>query len=223
MKIINRLISGLLSAFVALGAQAQDYTFEVQDASGEPVADALVMLEGSLSAADGLDEAVVDQVSQAFVPRVLAVPRGTTVDFPNSDNIRHHVYSFSPAKTFELKLYEARPENPVVFDEPGIVVLGCNIHDQMIGYIAVTDTPHYGLTDEDGRVQIDGAGQQNSVRIWHERLSLDQHQLSELDLPEADEDGIRRLEIELEGNTLSTEPEKKSPGFGNDRFREYGD
>ena len=70
--------------------------------------------------------------------------------FPNKDNIRHHVYSFSPARPFELKLYSGRPANPVVFDHAGLVTLGCNIHDVMLGYVLVVDTPYHAVSQADG-------------------------------------------------------------------------
>jgi hypothetical protein len=66
--------------------------------------------------------------------------------FPNSDDIRHQVYSFSPAKTFQLPLYQGTPASPIVFDKPGIVTLGCNIHDRMSAYIVVVDTPYFATT-----------------------------------------------------------------------------
>jgi hypothetical protein len=87
---------------------------------------------------------------------VSAVRVGTAVRFPNQDNIRHHVYSFSPAKKFELPLYKGSEAAPVVFDRPGLVVLGCNIHDWMVGYLYVLETPWFGRTDAEGRVVLSG-------------------------------------------------------------------
>jgi hypothetical protein len=102
---------------------------------------------------------------------VLAVQVGTAVAFPNSDDIRHHVYSFSPAKTFELKLYKGIPSNPLIFEHPGTVVLGCNIHDQMVGYIYVLPTPYFAKTGPSGRVELTGLpGGRYDVQIWHPRL-----------------------------------------------------
>jgi plastocyanin len=99
--------------------------------------------------------AVMDQQDRQFVPHVLAVEVGTTVNFPNSDAIRHDVYSFSPAKTFELPLYAGPSANPVVFDKPGVVVLGCNIHDWMLGFIAVVPTPYFAQTTDAGVAAIE--------------------------------------------------------------------
>jgi hypothetical protein len=100
-----------------------------------------------------------------------AVQVGTAVSFPNSDNIRHHVYSFSPAKKFELPLYSGVPAEPVVFDKVGFVTLGCNIHDWMIAYVAVLPTPHFQVTRQDGRAVLkDLPAGQYTVQVWHPAL-----------------------------------------------------
>jgi len=113
----------------------------------------------------------MDQQNKAFVPHVLVVPVGTPVMFPNRDNIRHHVYSFSPAKRFELPLYIGTPAAPVVFDKPGVVVLGCNIHDWMVGYIYVSATPYFAKTGEDGRARLgDVPAGAYEARVWHPRM-----------------------------------------------------
>jgi hypothetical protein len=96
---------------------------------------------------------------------------GSTVTFPNRDNTRHHVYSFSPAKRFELPLYAGSDVDPVRFDTPGVVTLGCNIHDWMIGYIHVLDTPFHGVTDAQGRSRIELPAGRYQLRVWHERLA----------------------------------------------------
>ena len=113
---------------------------------------------------------IVDQVDKEFQPYVTAVQTGTAVSFPNKDNIRHHVYSFSPAKTFELRLYSGSPSKPVVFDKPGAVVLGCNIHDWMLAYVYVVDTPYFATTTK-GSARIDGipAGEYE-LKAWHPQL-----------------------------------------------------
>ena len=117
---------------------------------------------------------VMDQIDRSFVPHVLVIHRGDKVLFPNSDNIRHHVYSFSEARPFELKLYSGKPEAPVDFNQAGLVVLGCNIHDQMLGYIYVTDAPVFGVTDAQGQVTLDVPADSHDIRVWHERYSADQ-------------------------------------------------
>jgi hypothetical protein len=109
----------------------------------------------------------MDQQNMAFVPQVLVVPVGSDVRFPNSDTVSHQVYSFSPAKRFQLPLYKGAPHPPVNFDKPGLVVLGCNIHDQMVGYIYVTDAPYFGMTDEQGTLHWSNVPPDTySVTFW---------------------------------------------------------
>ncbi len=115
--------------------------------------------------------AIMDQRDLMFVPDTLVIRSGTTVEFPNSDNVRHQVYSFSAPKNFQLSLYDSKQHASVVFDKPGLVTVGCNIHDAMIGYIYVTDSPWFGQTAADGRLQLHNlpAGQY-TVKVWHARL-----------------------------------------------------
>jgi len=130
---------------------------------------------------------VVDQIDKEFVPYVKPVRAGSYVQFPNKDNIRHHVYSFSPAKSFELPLYKGTPSQPVLFDKPGVVKLGCNIHDWMIGYVYVTDSPYFGKTASDGRIELDAlpAGRYR-VRVWHPRMEgTEEATLLRVDLEES--------------------------------------
>ncbi|HEY4283196.1 MAG TPA: methylamine utilization protein [Chthoniobacterales bacterium] len=144
----------------------------VKDDKGRPVSDAVayVAARGAASATPK-KQAVVDQRDKQFVPYVTAVQVGTGVIFPNSDNIRHHVYSFSPAKKFELPLYSGVPAEPVVFDKVGFITLGCNIHDWMIAYIAVVPTPHFQVTKQDGRAVLkDLPAGQHTVQVWHPAL-----------------------------------------------------
>jgi plastocyanin len=144
----------------------------VKDERGKPVADAVVSLTPpGGTAGPARPGAVMDQQNKEFVPLVLPVAVGTPVTFPNRDNIRHHVYSFSPAKRFELPLYIGTPAAPVVFDTPGSVVLGCNIHDWMLGYVYVLATPYFVKTAEDGKGRIgELAPGAYEARVWHPRL-----------------------------------------------------
>jgi plastocyanin len=145
----------------------------VQDSSGAPVEDAVVTLTPADPAALPPPKpatGIVDQVNLEFVPYVTLIGAGTMVTFPNSDNVRHHVYSFSPAKTFELPLYAGATAPSVLFDKPGVVALGCNIHDWMIGYIYVTATPYAARTGKDGKAAIAGPPAGDYLgRVWHPR------------------------------------------------------
>lgn len=147
---------------------------EVRDESGAPVADAIVIAVPQNSALlrrhAGPLTGKVEQIGEEFVPRVSAVRVGSAVSFPNRDPVRHHVYSFSPAKRFELPLYAGTPAEPVVFDKPGVVILGCNIHDWMIGYIYVSETPFFAKTGKDGKVVLEVPPRAYIVRVWHPQL-----------------------------------------------------
>lgn len=168
------LSSFVLSSLGAVAAHAATVSVSVSDAAGQPLSRAVVSLEpvaGKLPIKP-MPSAEVAQTKRQFKPQVNVVTVGTAVSFPNFDTVRHHVYSFSPAKTFELKLYAGVPEMPVLFDKPGIAVIGCNIHDQMAAWIVVVDTPLYGLTGADGRTRINAvAAGSYRLKVWHPGLS----------------------------------------------------
>jgi plastocyanin len=142
----------------------------VKDGSGAPVSDAVVYVESGNSAPVN-KQAIIDQRDKQFVPYVTAVQVGTSILFPNKDNIRHHVYSFSPAKKFELPLYAGIPAAPVVFDKVGFVTLGCNIHDWMVSYVAVLPTPYFQVTGAEGRALLkDVPTGHYKVGVWQPLL-----------------------------------------------------
>lgn len=159
-----------LTAF-ATGVSAMNVRVTVQDDAGNPVKDAVVYatnLDKNAPLPHPVREAVMDQQDEEFVPYVLPVQAGTTVYFPNKDHIRHHVYSLFQPKKFELMLYKNSPPAPVLFDQPGVVVLGCNIHDWMIAYIFVLETPWFAKTGDDGKAELrDLPGGSYEVRAWH--------------------------------------------------------
>lgn len=169
----NALV-GCIAALAGM-AHAASVQIDLTDAAGKPLADAVVFLESAeakrlVKPQTGVEMA---QEKRQFVPVMMVVPVGTEVLFPNRDTVRHHVYSFSPTKKFELKLYTGTPSRPVLFDQAGVVVLGCNIHDQMTGWILVVDTPYYASTPATGRVQIDNVAPGTyKLRAWHNRLPV---------------------------------------------------
>ena len=114
--------------------------------------------------------AIMDQVNRAFAPDLLVIPVGSTVAFPNSDSVSHQIYSFSAAKRFQLPLYRGKPYPPVQFDQPGVITLGCNIHDDMLAYLLVTDAPYYGRTDAKGAWSAEVPRGRYRVSIWHPRV-----------------------------------------------------
>jgi plastocyanin len=164
-------LAGLLMLSAAT-ASAATFNAQINDQQGQPLSGAVLTLKGPAGTAPLVLKADMDQRDKEFVPRVLAVHTGTQVKFPNSDNIRHQVYSFSPAKRFELRLYEGTPSDPLLFDKAGIVVLGCNIHDWMLGYIYVTDEPWFGASDAKGALKFDQvpAGHYTAT-LWHPQVA----------------------------------------------------
>jgi plastocyanin len=166
-------------AFLALAcgaalAQAAEIRAVVRDERGALLADAVVVVEGGAGAVPVPRPAAeqIEQIDLEFVPGVKAIRAGTAVSFPNRDRVRHHVYSFSGAKRFDLPLYAGTPPQPVLFDVPGVVTIGCNIHDWMIGYIYVSASPHFAKSDAAGTALIGGlAAGRYAVRVWHPRLA----------------------------------------------------
>src|SRR5205085_4294607 len=146
--VLRQYFVAALAYALATTVSAGTIVVDVRDSKAAPLADAVVFAapEGR-EAPSGAKTAVIDQKNKTFVPHVLPVQVGTAVKFPNSDDIQHQVYSFSPAKTFNLPLYKGTPANPIVFDTAGVVTVGCNIHDTMNGYIVVVDTPYFEKTE----------------------------------------------------------------------------
>ncbi len=159
---------------LALGCSAlgADLVVEVRDEQGGAVSNAVVTLVGTSATPALVARRVeVDQVGQEFTPSVTVVPVGSTVLFPNRDTVAHHVYSFSPACSFDLPLYTGAPPREITCAVPGVITLGCNIHDWMLAHIVVTDTPWHGVTAADGRVTLhDPPPGAAHLKVWHPRL-----------------------------------------------------
>lgn len=167
-----RMLAVILTALsIAAPAWAGDLTVMVTTPGGQPVKDAVVMVHARGGAHGPIRFSwpyVMNQRNMQFDPFVLIVPVGATVAFPNRDPLRHHVYSFSPAKTFELKLYGHDETRSVKFDKAGVIALGCNIHDSMTAFIRVVDTPWAAKTDARGAVIIHDVPQgAATVQVWH--------------------------------------------------------
>ncbi len=164
-----------LAALLVAGlpVSAANLALVVLAKEGRPLAGAVVTAEPEsqkLPAAPPLKTSV-DQVDLSFVPDVTVIPVGSSVLFPNSDRVSHQVYSFSAARRFQLPLYRGTQHPAVVFDQPGIVTLGCNIHDNMVAYVVVTSAPFFGRTDSNGRWVIPNAPEGTyRIRLWHPLL-----------------------------------------------------
>ncbi|MEX0729291.1 MAG: methylamine utilization protein [Aquisalimonadaceae bacterium] len=231
---ITRIPGAGLAAMFTMAAlflphAAESLEVRVLGTDGQPLKYAVVSVhsaapETTLGAESTPDTAVMDQTGMQFTPHVLAIRKHTQVDFPNSDQVRHHVYSFSAAKRFELPLYADRPPSPIGFSATGPVVLGCNIHDHMIGYIYVVDSPLFARTSDDGTALFTGVPEQRDdlhLEIWHPSLKHDEppHRRS-LATSEPDQQLTIRLQV-----TDEPPPEPRGLRRGNSnleqRFRRH--
>ena len=161
--------AGLLGLMNMVEAQAAPLDIQVLDAKGQPLAGAVVALErsGQLERARAGTRAEMAQKDRQFAPQVLVVQTGTEVHFPNQDPVRHHVYSYSSVKSFERKLYLGEGAEPVLFDRPGVVTVGCNIHDRMSAHIVVVDTPVFGVSDARGQLSLEAPAGALTLQAWH--------------------------------------------------------
>jgi len=211
---VSSCLAIVVAALLSGAASAATLTADFFDAQGKPVPDAVLTLKGPAGTANAGPTADMDQRNQEFAPHVLAVRTGTEIKFPNSDNIRHQVYSFSAPKRFELRLYGGTPSAPVLFDKPGVVVLGCNVHDWMLGYVYVTDDAWFGVSNAQGSLTLDQLPPGHYVAtLWHPQVAdLQPLAGGELDIPAS---GLRQrfsLALQPMGNDMPSAP--PSSAFG---------
>lgn len=171
---VRNLLLALAVAGAAMPLAATPLAVRVVDASGKPVRDAVVVLYSAGAAARPAHAGgrfVISQQNLQFHPFLTIVPVGADVSFPNLDPTKHHVYSFSPAKKFELKLFAKDQSRTVHFDKAGVVALGCNIHDQMSAFIFVTDSAWTARTNAQGMAMFaDAPNAPGRVVVWHPYL-----------------------------------------------------
>jgi plastocyanin len=166
----------ILSLMAPSAAHAATVDITVHGPDGQPLSDAVVMVETPDKPAGPIRfpwPMVMAQQNIAFVPHILIAPVGATVALPNHDRVRHEVYSFSKVKKFDIKLYGRDETRSVTFDKPGVVALGCNIHDTMSGFIIVVDTPFAAQTDAQGHVHLTGVPDGPvTVNVWSPSLRV---------------------------------------------------
>jgi plastocyanin len=161
---------------------------------GTPVANAVVLIDGPAAPASaGAPHVAIEQRGQQFVPHVVAVAVGTTVDFPNHDPMLHNVFSASLAKKFDLGMYDQGEAKSVTFDAPGVVRIGCNVHPKMEAFVVVHTSPYAAVTDAHGTYTIgDVPAGSWQVRVWDERLA-------EAQVPVVVRDGqVQPLDVRLQ-------------------------
>jgi len=171
----RQFLKVLLAVFLCVAVchvSAAELQVQVNNAAGAPLENAVVYVEiVNAPTQKAVPATEIAQKNKTFVPYVSVIQVGSSVTFPNKDSVRHHVYSFSPAKSFELKLYSGVPAEPILFDKPGTVVLGCNIHDQMLAYVHVVDTPFFAKTDVSGKAKLSNFPQGTVLlKVWHPAL-----------------------------------------------------
>jgi plastocyanin len=164
----------LVAILVSTNSIAGDLKISVNTHKNQPLESVVVTLERLDSFQETTSVKALDikiaQIDREFVPAVTVIPVGSLVSFPNQDDILHHVYSFSKAKTFDLPLYKGIPNEPIKFDIAGVATLGCNIHDWMSAYVVIVDTPYFQKTNQLGEAQLTNvsAGEYELV-LWHPR------------------------------------------------------
>jgi len=197
----------ILPIILAIGlsvsnAAAADLVVQVRTTAGAPVEDAVV----TVYPASGGDTGPIhfdwplrmSQQNIAFHPFVLIVPVGASVSFPNLDNVRHHVYSFSPTHQFELKLYGRDETRSVKFDKAGTVALGCNIHDKMAAFIKVVDTPYAAKTDANGNLVIHGLPPgQATLHLWRPYMKAPNNEITKVIASPADGQVSETFAVEI--------------------------
>ena len=202
-------------------ANAEEMVLRLTDGNGEPVVDAVMELlsdSASESGTNGMREAEIDQVDKEFVPTVTTIVAGGSASFPNSDDILHHVYSFSPAKTFDTPLYGSEADNQYreMFDVPGVVEIGCNIHDWMLAYIYVGQSDLMAIIDASGVARLGNIPPgEYRLRVWHSRLDAPQNLIEQDVTIEAVSGANSELTLEL----VRDRRVRRAPSANRKRYR----
>ena len=199
MMILPRYCITFLCLLAFSQVHAVEMTLKFVDRDGQPVVGLVAEIHQSELSSAPEEVAIIDQIDRTFVPMVLLARTGQRVNFPNSDNVRHHVYSFSDIKQFSTPLYAVEPIEPILFDRAGIAVLGCNIHDSMVAYVYVSEWAHAFQSNAAGLLRITGVtGAPDTLHLWHPWLQTPDNRQS-LDISQL-EDGA---ELTVEVNVLS--------------------
>ncbi len=198
-----RLTVLALSAGLSMEARPASLTTVVSDRNGQAVEEVVVYATAAEAGAtypltNASEPLVMDQRFEQFKPHILVAQTGSAISFPNGDTVAHHVYSFSEPKRFELPLYQGTAHPPVTFDRPGIIDVGCNIHDHMEAHIVVVDTPYFAATSANGRAVIsDLPNGDYTVQIYSPRLRAADHPAPQKITVSGSSDAI--VQIQLEG------------------------
>ncbi|WP_026843825.1 hypothetical protein [Brumicola pallidula] len=214
----RRMFIAFVALIISQSLFAKSLVVSIVDRNGTAVPNAVISFP-QIKATTQANMAIMDQVNKQFAPRVLIIQKNQMVDFPNSDDIRHHVYSFSRPKQFEIKLFSDSEAQPVAFENPGIVALGCNIHDNKIGYIYVNDGELTAMTDNKGDAFVAlpknaSTADTVEINIWHSQLSPLQTDRVIMQLP---------INIENQRITLSFSLDIETPEIETGFRKKFGD
>jgi len=205
LREMQKLVLVATSSFALCApvVSAQEIVLRLLDGDGVPVTGAVMELfsdTGVASASTSMREAQIDQLDKEFVPTVTTIVAGGSASFPNSDDILHHVYSFSQAKTFDTPLYgsDASSQYREIFDVPGVVEIGCNIHDWMLATIYVGESDLMAISDDVGIARLANIPPgQYRLRVWHSRLAAPQNSVEQDVVIEAGSSEEVELTLEL--------------------------
>lgn len=221
-KIEKLVLVAISSFFLCVPAvSAQEIVLRLLDANGAPVSGAVMELlsdSAVASPSSRLREARIDQLDKEFVPTVTTIVAGGSASFPNSDDILHHVYSFSGAKTFDTPLYgsDASSQYREMFEVPGVVEIGCNIHDWMLAYIYVGESDLMAISDDVGVAGLANIPPgQYRLRVWHSRLDAPQNSIEQDVVIEAG----RTEELELTVELARDRRVRRAPSANRKRYR----
>jgi plastocyanin len=212
----------IFSCFVFMAwASAQEVVLKLHNSDGEPIVGAVMELLSSKplgSSARAIENVAIDQRDKEFIPTVTTLVVGTSVGFPNSDDILHHVYSFSAAKTFDTPLYgsDVSNEYPEVFDVPGVIEIGCNIHDWMLAYIYVGESALMAISDEQGLASLtDLPAGEYTLKVWHSRLDAEKNSIQQSIVVEQG----GSLELALTLDLVRDRRVRRAPSANRKRYR----
>ena len=195
----SRLAAAAALCLTAAGAAASGVAVHVTDSAGAPLPDAVAWLEpeGGNAPSKPLKAAEIEQKGLKFLPLVTVVQAGSRIEFPNNDKVRHHIYSFSPAHKFDQKLYSGTSATPQIFEKAGVVVLGCNIHDKMVAYVRVVDTPYFAKAGANGVGRVDAPAGKYVLKVWHFNMAGGQPAEQALQVKAGDEFGTASLRLAM--------------------------
>ncbi|WP_371194516.1 methylamine utilization protein [Glaciecola sp. SC05] len=199
---MNKLFWVITGVLLCSKLMASELSVQVLDNKHQPLSNIVVELVPSEKSDSDLSlpvSANMKQLDQKFVPHILAISKGTQVHFPDSDSVRHHVYSFSEAKTFEIAIYKEEVKRRIEFEQAGVVELGCNIHDWMLGYIYVAESPLFQQTAPGGLSRFSELPNgRYTIKVWHPRIALgDIQTLHEIDIESHTQNVVIRLKEDL--------------------------